>query len=443
MLLLIRKIKRLLFTNKQFHNYLLYALGEMVLVILGILIALQINNWNNEKQQREKLRNYLEIIAKNIAGDLESIHEIRMERERAFEASVRLIQLSDMDDNLSIPEVTFASQVHTLVSALHHFNANTSGYEALKSSGTLNQVAGSDIESLLYEYYDTVNRIVLHERDYNENVRLRVSQMLAEWPEDLDSWEFANPKALTVDRFESLEPAYMKLLNGASADALVWAPQYIAPIMRDYSKLDHLGRAFQQMVEDDVMDFDDGIKSILSGIHDPRNGKGDPILITAGQPSIKSCAVMIAHANDPRISYEAFKTNRKSPFDYNSIERIGDRLQINYKGDVEWAGIWFPAGMLDAHVPMDYSGFDKLVLELKGNVGGETIHVNIEDRDDPPNGTSTKIALQLTDRWETYEIPLADFETADLEILTMPLGFVLYEEPVSFSIRSAKYIKPD
>ncbi len=42
MLLLIRKIKRAFFANKQFKNYLLYALGEMVLVVIGILIALQI-----------------------------------------------------------------------------------------------------------------------------------------------------------------------------------------------------------------------------------------------------------------------------------------------------------------------------------------------------------------------------------------------------------------
>ena len=74
MLLLIRKIKRAFFANKQFKNYLLYALGEMVLVVIGILIALQINNSNSEKQQREKLGNYLQIIAKNIDSDLESVH---------------------------------------------------------------------------------------------------------------------------------------------------------------------------------------------------------------------------------------------------------------------------------------------------------------------------------------------------------------------------------
>ena len=44
-----RKIRYQLFTNNKFSKYLLYAIGEIVLVVIGILIALQINNWNNQK----------------------------------------------------------------------------------------------------------------------------------------------------------------------------------------------------------------------------------------------------------------------------------------------------------------------------------------------------------------------------------------------------------
>jgi hypothetical protein len=228
MLLLIRKIKRTFFANKQFHNYLLYALGEMVLVVIGILIALQINNCNSEKQQQEKLGNYLQIVAKNIASDLESVHAIRSERERAYEASVRWLNLPDRDGALSLPEVVFASRVHHLASALHHFNANTSGYEALKSSGTFNQMEGRDIESLLYDYYDTVSRIVFEERDHNEYVRLLGLQMLTKWPADLKGWEFTTPEVLTGDRFQSLQSVYQEMLSGSSTLALLGTPQSIA-----------------------------------------------------------------------------------------------------------------------------------------------------------------------------------------------------------------------
>ncbi|MEM8507323.1 MAG: DUF6090 family protein, partial [Bacteroidota bacterium] len=43
-----RRIRQKLLTERQFKKYLFYAAGEIVLVVIGILIALQINNWNNQ-----------------------------------------------------------------------------------------------------------------------------------------------------------------------------------------------------------------------------------------------------------------------------------------------------------------------------------------------------------------------------------------------------------
>ncbi len=55
-----RKIRQRLLTENKFSRYLIYAIGEIVLVVIGILIALQINNWNEdyklEKQEVLKLK---------------------------------------------------------------------------------------------------------------------------------------------------------------------------------------------------------------------------------------------------------------------------------------------------------------------------------------------------------------------------------------------------
>ena len=47
-----RRIRQRLLAENKISKYLLYAIGEIVLVVIGILIALQINNWN-EEQKRE------------------------------------------------------------------------------------------------------------------------------------------------------------------------------------------------------------------------------------------------------------------------------------------------------------------------------------------------------------------------------------------------------
>jgi hypothetical protein len=87
--------------------------------------------------------------------------------------------------------------------------------------------------------------------------------------------------------------------------------------------------------------------------------------------------------------------------------------------------------------------YDTLLLELKGDIGGERIIINMEDMEDPADGSSTRYELMLNDEWQSYEIDLAEFKTADLNILSVPLGFVFLETPVSFSVRTARFVKAD
>lgn len=48
-----RHIRQKLLSENKFSKYLLYAIGEIALVMIGILLALQVNNWNEESKERE------------------------------------------------------------------------------------------------------------------------------------------------------------------------------------------------------------------------------------------------------------------------------------------------------------------------------------------------------------------------------------------------------
>ncbi len=54
-----RKIRQKLLTENKFSKYLIYAIGEIVLVVIGILIALQINNWSEQQKEKTKMSAYL------------------------------------------------------------------------------------------------------------------------------------------------------------------------------------------------------------------------------------------------------------------------------------------------------------------------------------------------------------------------------------------------
>ncbi len=72
MINLFRQIRQELVSENRLSRYLLYALGEIVLVVIGILIALQINNWNQEKIRVHREIVILKEISQDLSYDLEN-----------------------------------------------------------------------------------------------------------------------------------------------------------------------------------------------------------------------------------------------------------------------------------------------------------------------------------------------------------------------------------
>lgn len=71
MIKLFRKIRQNLLSENKFSKYLIYAIGEIVLVVIGILIALQINNWNEDRKQKKLEESTLIEIKANLLADID------------------------------------------------------------------------------------------------------------------------------------------------------------------------------------------------------------------------------------------------------------------------------------------------------------------------------------------------------------------------------------
>lgn len=67
MITFFRKIRQKMLTENKFSKYLLYAIGEIFLVVIGILLALQVNNWNEAR----KANNISDITLKKLYAELE------------------------------------------------------------------------------------------------------------------------------------------------------------------------------------------------------------------------------------------------------------------------------------------------------------------------------------------------------------------------------------
>jgi len=72
-----RKIRQKLLQENRFSKYLLYAIGEIVLVVIGILIALQINNWNERRKTNQNIKIYHQNLIENLQADIEEFLRIK------------------------------------------------------------------------------------------------------------------------------------------------------------------------------------------------------------------------------------------------------------------------------------------------------------------------------------------------------------------------------
>jgi len=77
-----RKIRKQLADQNKPLKYLRYAFGEIVLVMIGILLALQVNNWNEVRKDQQELRNILQSILVDMKGDVKQMNlEIEFDKE--------------------------------------------------------------------------------------------------------------------------------------------------------------------------------------------------------------------------------------------------------------------------------------------------------------------------------------------------------------------------
>ena len=73
MIKLFRKIRYNLMSENKTGRYFKYAIGEIILVVIGILIALQINNWNEDKKSLKQEKTYYCKIAEDLQVDIKNI----------------------------------------------------------------------------------------------------------------------------------------------------------------------------------------------------------------------------------------------------------------------------------------------------------------------------------------------------------------------------------
>ena len=151
--------------DNKIIEYLKYALGEILLVVIGILIALQINNWNQSVIDKKSLNEYLIKIKSHTLEDIKQLEELSNGRKQIADICKKArnsILNKNENDNLFLFKISGTAFVD------FYFKPNSGGYESLKNSGYYGKINNTKLDSLMAKYYGLVDVIAENERSYNQ-----------------------------------------------------------------------------------------------------------------------------------------------------------------------------------------------------------------------------------------------------------------------------------
>lgn len=149
-------------------NYLKYAIGEIVLVVIGILIALQINNWNESQKSKQSSVQQLQTIAQNLEEDLIQLNYMK----KFTDTTLRYSNLLSRQFQTLDPIDSLTSKYILWLVLEKQTNPNKSGYEALSNSEGLGNIP-IEIKELLFQYYNGLENIKAREEISNTFIKNR------------------------------------------------------------------------------------------------------------------------------------------------------------------------------------------------------------------------------------------------------------------------------
>lgn len=147
-----RNTRKQLFTENKFTKYLFYAIGEIILVVIGILIALQINNWNNQRLEKEDEKKSYRNIKRQIEDDRKELTDVKAFNNyfsATYKHANKIIKAQDFTKSDSLALIAMG------LSQYSDFNSSGNIYETLVNSGNLKLLKNDEITSLIQQLENT------------------------------------------------------------------------------------------------------------------------------------------------------------------------------------------------------------------------------------------------------------------------------------------------
>jgi len=156
-----RKIRSRFLGEKKISNYLIYAIGEIALVMIGILLALQVNNWNERRKSERELDAILKDVAHDLKRDTLVAGQIINYYQIAQKASQDLIDGKITKENFNAYPLA-----RSLVTTYQPFTIQKKGFEQLQNFKSAQLARNDTLTINIGQFYTTLTDLISNSNDF-------------------------------------------------------------------------------------------------------------------------------------------------------------------------------------------------------------------------------------------------------------------------------------
>jgi hypothetical protein len=188
----------------KFSRYLLYAIGEIILVVIGILFALQLNIWKTEADENVKVMKYMDGLNSDLRQDYERMDSLFAFYSKKTNSMQLLLKSSNQNIELSNEEL---GERFNSVLEYRKFSNKKSNYLSLISEGFINKVNNKDLVNEIIKYYESpyltwsteIYENILESIDFNQSEFYNSQDGLIHLNlnNSIPNWEITNTKFQT------------------------------------------------------------------------------------------------------------------------------------------------------------------------------------------------------------------------------------------------------
>ena len=237
-----RRIRQQLLTENKFSKYLIYAIGEILLVVIGILIALQVNNWNNQKQNDLQAQKVLLALRRDFIKNKAQLIQVKNSHERVVNASSGLLNLiANFPNNYNETETVNLLRNHGYYLSFDAFNG---ALETAISSGGIHLIDNDSLVNLLFSWSSLISDSKEEETQARQLLFQQKKDLLFEYTREVDIWKQGK---------SPFSSDYVGLLKNPDFENwVVWRRGILQELVREQNDILEVNNSILRLIEKEI-----------------------------------------------------------------------------------------------------------------------------------------------------------------------------------------------